>query len=109
MDVREGNRVLVLLHAHNSGYVAYAESKVFTDIQSAGTAMEDSFSSALEMWSLLKGKSIFKNAKSRIEENIARIEHEGDMESWAVEEREIPGGERENYTGKQMIEFPKVA
>ncbi len=90
-DVREGDRVFVLLHAHNSGYVLYTESKVFSDIQAAGAAMENSFSSALEMWSLLKGKSIFKNVKSKIEGNIARIEHEGDVESWAIEEREIAG------------------
>lgn len=38
-DAREGDGVFVLLHAHNSGYVAHAESKVFTDIQAAGTAM----------------------------------------------------------------------
>ena len=38
--------------------------------------MEDSFCSELEMWSLLKGKSIFINTKSRIERNTATIEYD---------------------------------
>ena len=94
-DVRERDRVFVLLHAHNGGYVTYAESKVFTDINAAGTAMEDSFCSELEMWSLLKGKSIFINTKSRIERNTATIEYDGDVEIWVIEEREVSGENKE--------------
>ena len=76
---------------HISIIVTYAESKVFTDINAAGTAMEDSFCSELEMWSLLKGKSIFINTKSRIERNTATIEYDGDVEIWVIEEREVSG------------------
>ena len=45
----------------------------------------DTRQDALEMWRLMKGKTLFKNVESLIMEDFAQIQHENDVECWSVE------------------------
>lgn len=92
-NLKPGNTAFILLHAHNGGYVDYAESCVFADMESAKVAMSASFQSALEMWRLMKGKSLFRSVESAIEEDSAQIQLESTVEIWTITERRIPAAD----------------
>lgn len=84
------DRVYVLLHAHNKGYVSYAESRVYSSMDAARVAMGISYESSLGMWRLMQGKTLFKNVNAAIREGDARIQLGGEIEAWLIEERFIP-------------------
>lgn len=90
IGLNPGDTACVLLHAHNGGYVAYAEARVFPDMEKAREAMRASFEEAQEMWRLMKGKSLYRSVESSIAEDRASLCHEDDVETWAIEQHPIP-------------------
>ena len=85
LELNPGDVTYVLLHAYNGGCIAYAEARPFTNKKEVDAAMNNSFQDALEMWRLMKGKTLFKNVESLIMEDFAQIQHENDVECWSVE------------------------
>lgn len=90
INLLDSGKLFILLHAHNRGYISYAVAQVFSSMSSAKTAMELSFKSSLEMWSLMQGKDLFKNVKSEIGEGDARVQLGGEIEVWKIEEKLLP-------------------